>query len=141
MGLVLLIPLILVLVGIPLAICLFWGTLVSQQSLSAAGAAIVPDAMTNCLEPRFGKHVHDEGPEGPVDPVPMDEVLARLSDDDVDAGRYLDRAHPSYIREFGVWMPFGAGGKRRVRVSRDMVLTCYECRKSGRDRPYEVSPA
>jgi len=66
--------------------------------------------------------------------IPLDDMLVRITQNDVVHRRYLDRKHRSYVPDFGVYMraDIGDGKVRTITLSRQMVLFCVERRKSWR---------
>ena len=64
----------------------------------------------------------------------LEEMLVRITQDDVVHRRYIDPDHRSYIPDFGVYLKtdLGDGKVRAMSLSRQMVLFCVERRKSWR---------
>jgi pyruvate-ferredoxin/flavodoxin oxidoreductase len=85
-------------------------------------------------EARFRNHFRRMKPEEVRKMVPLDEMLLRLTQNDVVYRRYLDPKHRAYVPDFGVYirMP-GADGSLEYRaISRQLVLFCVERRKAWR---------
>ncbi len=83
-------------------------------------------------EARFRRHFRRvDGGDGLV---PLEEILARLTQDDVVARRVFDPDHPAYVPDFGVSIEVEDpdGTVRTLAISRLMVLYCVERRRSWR---------
>ena len=85
-------------------------------------------------EARFRKHVKPVKADA-LDPgIPLWSMLALITQDDVVHRRFLDAEHRAYVPNFGVYIDLDddQGGRRRIALSRQMVLYCVERRKSWR---------
>ena len=85
-------------------------------------------------EARFRNHLKKIKEEKAATMVPLDNMLMRLTQQDVVYRRYLQPEHRSYIPDFGVYIKLqGENGKAEYRaVSRQLVLFCVERRKAWR---------
>ena len=65
--------------------------------------------------------------------IPLDNMLVRITQQDVVYRRYLVEGHRSYVPDFGVYIKVqGADGSIELRtLSRQLVLFCVERRKAG----------
>ena len=86
-------------------------------------------------EARFRNHVKrvkNEEDAGGL--IPLENMLLRLSQQDIVYRRYLDPAHRAFVPDFGVYMRApGPDGKPQVMtLSRQLVLFCVERRKAWR---------
>jgi pyruvate-ferredoxin/flavodoxin oxidoreductase len=85
-------------------------------------------------EARFRQHLKavDEAKAAAL--MPLDDMLACLSQDDVVHRRVLDPAHRAFVPDFGVVMKTedDAGKVRHYALSRQVVLYCVERRKAWR---------
>jgi len=85
-------------------------------------------------EARFRRHFKDVAEEDALNLIPLDDMLLRLTQDDVIHRRHLDPNHRAYIPTFGVFIKAERVDGRIVHLSlsRQMVLFCVERRKSWR---------
>jgi len=84
-------------------------------------------------EARFRKHLFSVKPGEETNLVHLDDVLARITQDDVVYRRYLDEEHRSFVPLKGVYIMIEKKGKMvPMGVSRQMVLFCVERRKNWR---------
>ncbi|HVZ19563.1 MAG TPA: 2-oxoacid:acceptor oxidoreductase family protein [Vicinamibacterales bacterium] len=84
-------------------------------------------------EARFRQHFRKITRDQAAALVPLDEMLDRLTMDDVVHRRHLDASHPAYVPDFGVSIRLqGAAGIEHRALSRQMVLFCVERRKAWR---------
>src|SRR5271166_378408 len=85
-------------------------------------------------EARFRNHLKKIKEEQAVTLVPLDNMLMRLTQQDVVYRRYLRPEHRSFIPDFGVYIKLqGEDGKVEYRaISRQLVLFCVERRKAWR---------
>lgn len=85
-------------------------------------------------EARFRQHFKKITEQDTAQLIHLEEMLPRLTQDDVVYRRYMDQNHRSYIPDFGVYIQVDVGdGKPRLQsISRQMVLFCIERRKSWR---------
>lgn len=84
-------------------------------------------------EARFRKHLKKIKPEAAEKLVPLERVLARLTQNDVVYRRHLDAEHRAYVPDFGAYIRVPVGEKMEYRsVSRQLVLFCVERRKAWR---------
>ncbi|HET6208135.1 MAG TPA: 2-oxoacid:acceptor oxidoreductase family protein, partial [Terracidiphilus sp.] len=102
-------------------------------------------------EARFRNHLKKVKPEAAQKLIHLDNMLVRITQQDVVYRRYLDPKHRSYIPDFGVYIQFEDNGKTEYRaLSRQLVMFCVERRKSWRmlqskagikNREYEAQKA
>ena len=72
-------------------------------------------------------------PEAAEKLLHLDNMLVRITQQDVVYRRYLDPAHRSFIPDFGVYIKYEENGKIEYRaLSRQLVMFCVERRKSWR---------
>ena len=85
-------------------------------------------------EARFRNHLKKIKEEQAATLVPLDNMLIRITQQDVVYRRYLQPEHRSFIPDFGVYIKLqGANGKPEYRaISRQLVLFCVERRKAWR---------
>ena len=85
-------------------------------------------------EARFRNHVKKIKPEAAEALIPLDNMLVRLTQNDVVYRRYLDPEHRAFVPDFGVVMKVnGKDNMPEYRVlSRQLVLFCVERRKAWR---------
>jgi pyruvate-ferredoxin/flavodoxin oxidoreductase len=103
-------------------------------------------------EARFRNHLKKIKPEAAAKLIPLDNMLVRITQQDVVYRRYLDPAHRAFIPDFGVYITVGddagkteaskktdANGKNDASVktvyyaiSRQLVMFCVERRKAWR---------
>ncbi|MBM3276224.1 MAG: oxidoreductase, partial [Candidatus Sericytochromatia bacterium] len=85
-------------------------------------------------EARFKDHFRKLNPEGAEKLISLDEMLARLSQNDVVYRRYLVPGHRAYVPDFGVYIRVQSpsGGVDFRAISRQLVLFCVERRKAWR---------
>ena len=85
-------------------------------------------------EARFRNHLKKIKEEQTEKLVPLDNMLVRITRQDVVYRRYLQPEHRSYIPDFGVYIKLqGENGKVEYRaISRQLVLFCVERRKAWR---------
>ena len=85
-------------------------------------------------EARFRNHVKKVKPEAAANMIPLDNMLLRLTQQDVVWRRHLDPEHRAYVPDFGVCMKVnGKDNMPEYRVlSRQLVLFCVERRKAWR---------
>jgi len=85
-------------------------------------------------EARFRNHLKNIKPEQAAKLVPLDNMLVRITQQDVVYRRYLQPEHRSYVPDFGVYIKLhGAHGEVEYRaISRQLVLFCVERRKAWR---------
>ena len=84
-------------------------------------------------EARFRNHLKKIKPEAAARLIPLDNMLVRITQQDVVYRRYLDPAHRAFIPDFGVYITFEENGKTEVRaISRQLVMFCVERRKAWR---------
>ncbi len=84
-------------------------------------------------EARFRNHLKKIKPEAAEKLVHLDNMLVRITQQDVVYRRYLDPAHRAFIPDFGVYIKFEDNGKIEYRaLSRQLVMFCVERRKSWR---------
>ncbi|MFQ5491355.1 MAG: 2-oxoacid:acceptor oxidoreductase family protein, partial [Phycisphaerae bacterium] len=85
-------------------------------------------------EARFRRHLKRIDDQQAQTLVHLDDMLIRITQDDVINRRYRDQAHRSYVPDFGVYIQADLGGDapRTLALSRQMVLFCVERRKAWR---------
>ena len=84
-------------------------------------------------EARFRNHLKKIKPEAAAKLVPLDNMLVRITQQDVVYRRYLDPAHRAFIPDFGVFIAYEEHGKTEYRaLSRQLVMFCVERRKAWR---------
>jgi pyruvate-ferredoxin/flavodoxin oxidoreductase len=86
------------------------------------------------FEQRFRRHWKAVTPEEASKLVPLDDMLARITQDDAVHRRCLVPGHRSFIPDFGVTLTFEDDQKKlhHAALSRQLVLFCVERRKSWR---------
>jgi pyruvate-ferredoxin/flavodoxin oxidoreductase len=84
-------------------------------------------------EARFRNHLKKLKPEAAAKLIPLDNMLVRITQQDVVYRRYLDPKHRAFIPDFGVYITVeDAGKKTYYALSRQLVMFCTERRKSWR---------
>jgi pyruvate-ferredoxin/flavodoxin oxidoreductase len=85
-------------------------------------------------EARFRNHLKKITDEQAAELISLDNMLVRITQQDVVYRRYLRPEHRSYVPDFGVYIKLqGANGKTEYRaISRQLVLFCVERRKAWR---------
>ncbi|MGA2084311.1 MAG: hypothetical protein ABSG60_02205, partial [Terracidiphilus sp.] len=91
-------------------------------------------------EARFRNHLKKIKPEAAAKLIHLDNMLVRITQQDVVYRRYLDPAHRSFIPDFGVTITVGDdAGKTEEKgkttfyaISRQLVMFCVERRKAWR---------
>ena len=84
-------------------------------------------------EARFRNHLKKIKPEQAAKMVPLDNMLVRVTQQDVVYRRYLNPGHRSFIPDFGVTIAFDQDGKSvYYAISRQLVMFCVERRKAWR---------
>jgi pyruvate-ferredoxin/flavodoxin oxidoreductase len=84
-------------------------------------------------EARFRNHLKKIKPEAAAKLISLDNMLVRITQQDVVYRRYLDPQHRAFIPDFGVFIQFDEGGKTEYRaLSRQLVMFCVERRKAWR---------
>ena len=84
-------------------------------------------------EARFRNHLKKIKPEAAAKLLSLDNILVRITQQDVVYRRYLDPAHRAFIPDFGVYITFEENGKTEYRaISRQLVMFCVERRKAWR---------
>ncbi|HEV2324418.1 MAG TPA: 2-oxoacid:acceptor oxidoreductase family protein [Terracidiphilus sp.] len=102
-------------------------------------------------EARFRNHLKKIKAEHAEKLIPLENMLVRITQQDVVYRRYLVPGHRSYIPDFGVYIQYEADGKIEYRaISRQLVMFCVERRKAWRmlqskagikNREYEAQKA
>ena len=102
-------------------------------------------------EARFRNHLKKVKPEQAEKLIPLDDMLVRITQQDVVYRRYLNPQHRAFIPDFGVYITLEEDGKTEYRaLSRQLVMFCVERRKSWRmlqskagikNREYEAQKA
>jgi pyruvate-ferredoxin/flavodoxin oxidoreductase len=84
-------------------------------------------------EARFRNHLKKIKPEQAEKLVALEDMLVRITQQDVVYRYYLLKDHRSYIPDFGVYIQWEENGKKEYRaLSRQLVLFCVERRKAWR---------
>ncbi|MGB7546592.1 MAG: 2-oxoacid:acceptor oxidoreductase family protein [Terracidiphilus sp.] len=84
-------------------------------------------------EARFRNHLKKIKPEAAAKLIHLDNMLVRITQQDVVYRRYLVPAHRAFIPDFGVYITWEENGKVEYRaISRQLVMFCVERRKSWR---------
>ena len=84
-------------------------------------------------EARFRNHLKKIKPEQAAKMVPLDNMLVRVTQQDVVYRYYLLPEHRSFIPDFGVYITFDQDGKTvHYALSRQLVMFCVERRKAWR---------
>ena len=85
-------------------------------------------------EARFRNHLKKISAADAAKLIPLDNMLVRITQQDVVYRRYLHAEHRSYVPDFGVYIKVpGANGAIEYRsLSRQLVLFCVERRKAWR---------
>ncbi len=84
-------------------------------------------------EARFRNHLKKIKPEAAEKLIHLDNMLVRITQQDVVYRRYLTPGHRSFIPDFGVYIQFEENGKTEYRaLSRQLVMFCVERRKAWR---------
>jgi pyruvate-ferredoxin/flavodoxin oxidoreductase len=84
-------------------------------------------------EARFRNHLKKIKPEAAEKLIPLDNMLVRVTQQDVVYRRYLNSSHRSFIPDFGVYIKYEDNGKIEYRaLSRQLVMFCVERRKAWR---------
>ena len=84
-------------------------------------------------EARFRNHLRKVKAEQAEKMIHLDNMLVRITQQDVVYRRYLDPAHRAFIPDFGVYITLEEDGKTEYRaLSRQLVMFCVERRKAWR---------
>ena len=84
-------------------------------------------------EARFRNHLKKIKPEEAQKLIPIENMLVRMTQNDVVYRRHLDPGHRAYVPDFGVAIKVQVGDKVEHRaISRQLVLFCVERRKAWR---------
>jgi pyruvate-ferredoxin/flavodoxin oxidoreductase len=85
-------------------------------------------------EARFRNHLKKVKPEEAATLIPLENMLIRITQQDVVYRRYLVSSHRSFVPDFGVYIRVqGDNGRIEYRtLSRQLVLFCVERRKAWR---------
>jgi pyruvate-ferredoxin/flavodoxin oxidoreductase len=84
-------------------------------------------------EARFRNHLKKIKPEVAATMIPLDNMLVRITQQDVVYRYYVKPGHRAYIPDFGVYITYDEGGKTEYRaLSRQLVMFCVERRKAWR---------
>ncbi len=84
-------------------------------------------------EARFRNHLRKIKPEQAAKLIPLENMLVRITQQDVVYRYYLLPEHRSFIPDFGVYIQWEENGKTEYRaLSRQLVMFCVERRKSWR---------
>ena len=78
-------------------------------------------------------HLKKIKPEAAEKLIPLDNMLVRITQQDVVYRRYLNPSHRAFIPDFGVYIKYEENGKVEYRaLSRQLVMFCVERRKAWR---------
>ena len=84
-------------------------------------------------EARFRNHLKKVKPEAAEKLISLDNMLVRITQQDVVYRHYLNPSHRAYIPDFGVYIKYEENGKVEYRaLSRQLVMFCVERRKAWR---------
>ncbi|MGP8227487.1 MAG: 2-oxoacid:acceptor oxidoreductase family protein, partial [Terracidiphilus sp.] len=85
-------------------------------------------------EARFRNHLKKIKPEAAAKLIPLDNMLVRITQQDVVYRRYLDPGHRAFTPDFGVSITVSdeAGNTTHYAISRQLVMFCVERRKAWR---------
>jgi pyruvate-ferredoxin/flavodoxin oxidoreductase len=84
-------------------------------------------------EARFRNHLRKVKPEQAEKLITLDNMLVRITQQDVVYRRYLIQGHRSFIPDFGVYLTVENEGKKTYyALSRQLVMFCVERRKAWR---------
>jgi pyruvate-ferredoxin/flavodoxin oxidoreductase len=84
-------------------------------------------------EARFRNHLKKIKPEQAEKMIHLDNMLVRITQQDVVYRRYLISSHRAFIPDFGVYIKYEENGKIEYRaLSRQLVMFCVERRKAWR---------
>jgi pyruvate-ferredoxin/flavodoxin oxidoreductase len=84
-------------------------------------------------EARFRNHLKKLKAEAVTKMISLDNMLVRITQQDVVYRRYVDPKHRAYIPDFGVYIQYDENGKTEYRaLSRQLVMFCVERRKAWR---------
>jgi pyruvate-ferredoxin/flavodoxin oxidoreductase len=85
-------------------------------------------------EARFRRHFSPLKDDETAELVHIEEILPRITQDDIVHRRFLDPNHRAFVPDFGVWIKVQRDDGRIVclALSRQMVLFCVERRKAWR---------
>jgi pyruvate-ferredoxin/flavodoxin oxidoreductase len=92
------------------------------------------DAHWAYTEARFRRHFGKVPEDFEKTMIPLEDILLRITQDDVVNRRFLDKNHRSFIPKFDVYtsVETPGGSMKPVSMSRQMVLFCVERRKNWR---------
>ena len=84
-------------------------------------------------EARFRNHLKKIKPDAAAKLILLDNMLVRITQQDVVYRRYLIPGYRAFIPDFGVYIQFEENGKTEYRaISRQLVMFCVERRKAWR---------
>jgi pyruvate-ferredoxin/flavodoxin oxidoreductase len=84
-------------------------------------------------EARFRNHLKKIKPDQIEKKISLDNMLVRITQQDVVYRRYLTPGHRAFIPDFGVYITYEENGKTEYRaISRQLVMFCVERRKAWR---------
>ena len=84
-------------------------------------------------EARFRNHLKKIKAEQAEKMIPLENMLVRITQQDVVYRRYLNPEHRAFIPDFGVYIKYEDNGKLEYRsLSRQLVMFCVERRKAWR---------
>ncbi len=108
-----------------------WWTTVFKPSRDSYRYTVAHWAAT---EARFRRHFKRIAEDETADLLHLDDMLLRLTQDDIVSRRHLRKGHRAYVPDFHVYMKadVGADQPQTFTVSRQIVLFCVERRKAWR---------
>jgi pyruvate-ferredoxin/flavodoxin oxidoreductase len=84
-------------------------------------------------EARFRNHLKKVKPDAATKLLPLDNMLVRITQQDVVYRRYLTPGHRAFIPDFGVYITVeNEGNITNYALSRQLVMFCVERRKAWR---------
>ena len=86
-------------------------------------------------EARFRNHLKKIKEEEAERLIPLENILVRLTQDDIVQRHHLDKSHRAYVPDFGVYiktLPAKGNNPVLMKISRQLVLFCIERRKAWR---------
>ena len=130
MGVLFALPVLLILLAVSVAGLIFLYIVlrnVQDVALADGPSVSVPSASSNS-----SSSVDDPVKEKDrsIELVSLEDMLKRLTQDEIDSRRYLDPSEPSFVPEYGVSMPYGVDREGEIVMSRQMVLSCFACRRA-----------
>jgi len=105
-----------------------------EARVKAGGEAYLYTIAHWCAtEARFRNHLRKISAEDAAKLVPLEDMLVRLTQNDVVYRRHLDPGHRAFVPDFGVFITLPSEDRTEYRaISRQLVLFCVERRKAWR---------